>query len=458
RAGAPPAPAAPPSLLGNQRTAIVFIIDTTISMGPYIERARQVVRKVFDDVEKAGLSDRVAYGMVAFRNNLGKSPGLDYVTKVISDLRDGAQRAELEQALTQVHEAKASSHSFNEDAFAGVKTALDQLHWQPYASRIALVITDAGALRNDDPLAATGMNEAEMADLARAKDVKLMVLHLKTPAGTAHSRNNHAPAEAQYRALTKQEDKELGQFYFAIPAGSPEGGVNTYGQVTEAASAGMVRMVQATARGEMLPKPGPPPAKPENDPVKEMERKIAVLGYAMQLEFLGRRDQVHAPQVVRAYVSDMDLASPSSRPNFLITALLTKNQLSDLQQQLKIIVDNAIRTHQTGSKDFFQGIISAATQITRDPGGLSRAPGANLMQLGVLGEFLEGLPYKSSVQRMTEDRWYGMSVGEQAAFVSELRSKIRRYAEYHDDRDNWESFGAANPGDAVYRVPLAMLP
>ncbi|MCB2187645.1 MAG: VWA domain-containing protein [Deltaproteobacteria bacterium] len=468
---APAGPAGgPPANLHNQRTGIVFVIDTTISMGPYLERVHQVVRRVFDDVAKAGLADKVAFGMVAFRSNLQATPGLEYVTRVISDLKDGAQRALLERDLAQVGEAKVSSHSFNEDAFAGLKTALQDLSWQPYASRLVLLISDAGALRNDDPLSGTGLNENEVADLARSQGIKILALHLKTPAGLAHDRNNHAYAEEQYRALTKQDDQTLGQLYFPIQAGGADRGVASFGQVVETASAGMVRMVAATAKGETLPPPPPPAAAPASpakapaatpappDPVQEMQRKIAALGYAMQLEFLGQRDQVRAPEVRQAYVADMDLAAPTQKPNFVIAVLLTKNQLSDLQQRLKIILDNAIHTHQTGSKDFFQGILSAATQMTRDPAAFSRAPGANLRQLGVLGEFLEDLPYKSSVQRMTEEHWYSMSVGEQAAFIAELRSKIQRYAEYHDDRDNWEDFGGGNPGDAVYRVPLAMLP
>lgn len=450
-----PAAGKNPGNLDNLRTGIVFVIDTTISMGPYIERARQAVRTIYDQVQKAGLADKVAFGMVAYRNNLQKAPGLEYLAKVVSDLRDGTQRADLDRALAQVSEAKASSHSFDEDAFAGVKLALDQLNWQPYAGRLIYLISDAGALRNNDPLSATGLNEAEIANLARDKQVKIIALHLKTPAGAAHGRNNHATAEAQYRALTGQVDQDLGHLYQAIEAGQPGGGVDTYGQVVDAVSRQMVTLVEKTAKGEPMAKPS---AKPESDPVKEMQRKAAALGYAMQLEFLGRRDAVRAPHVVRAQVSDMDLSAPGSKPNFVITVLLTKNQLSDLQRQLKAIVDSAMHTKQTGSKDFFQGIVSASTQMSRDPSAFSRAPGANLAQLGVLGEFLNDLPYKSSVQRMTEERWYAMSVGEQTAFINDLRSKIRLYAEYHDDKDNWEGFGAANPGDAVYRVPLSMLP
>jgi len=79
-------------------------------------------------------------------------------------------------------------------------------------------------------------------------------------------------------------------------------------------------------------------------------------------------------------------------------------------------------------------------------------------ELGLLAEFLEGLPYKSDIMLLREEDWYRMSVGEQTAFINRLKSRLARYEEYDRDRSNWESFGQANAGDWVYRVPLSMLP
>ncbi|MCK5267402.1 MAG: VWA domain-containing protein, partial [Spirochaetes bacterium] len=96
------------------KTAIVFVIDTTISMKPYIDRTREAVRKIYDTIEKADLSDKVAFGLVAFRNSTKKTPGVEYVVRVVSDLRDGREREQFELALAQAQEAKISTHSFNE--------------------------------------------------------------------------------------------------------------------------------------------------------------------------------------------------------------------------------------------------------------------------------------------------------------------------------------------------------
>jgi serine/threonine-protein kinase PpkA len=437
------------------RTSIVFVIDTTISMKPYIDRTREVVRKIYDAIEAAGLADKVAFGLVAFRSSTEKTPKLGYVSKVLSDLRDGRQRVEFETALAGAEEAKVSSHSFNEDAFAGLKTALEKMNWTPYQSRIMLLITDAGPIRNDDPYSTTGMNEPEIADMAAAKGVKLFVLHLRTP--LAKRVNNIAYAEAKYRALTGQSNSAIGDLYLPIDASDTQTGVQTFGRVVEGVAAQMVQLVKATTAGERLQMPEQPASSDNGGVVAEAQRKAAILGYAMQLEYLGRRGKVKAPQVVTSWVSDMDLVRPDT-PSFRVTVLLTKNQLSDLYQRLKVILDQAQRTKRTGARDFFQGILSAAAQISRDPTQFSLKPNQNLGELGLLGEFLDDLPYRSSIMRLTEEDWYRMSVGEQQALVDDLKSKLRRYQQYNEDVSNWISFGATDPGDSYYRVPLSMMP
>lgn len=443
-------------LTGNSelRTGIVFVIDTTISMKPYIERTREAVRRIYDAIEKSGLSDKVAFGLVAFRSSVEKTPEVDYVSKVVSDLKDGGERLAFEAALANTREAEVSTHSFNEDAFAGLKTAVEDLNWKPYQSRLIFLITDAGAIRNDDLYSTTGMNEPEIADIAAAKGIKIFVLHIKTPLGQRV--NNHTYAEAQYKVLTGQADPSIGDLYVPVDARKTAEGVRTFGQLVEGVAVQMVELVRATSAGQRLQLPGQSLSESE-DVVAEAKRKAAILGYSMQLEYLGRRDEVKAPQLVTSWVSDMDLAQPDI-PSFTVTVLLTKNQLSDLYQRLKIILNQAQRTKRTGARDFFQGILSAAAQISRDPTQFSKRPQQNLGELGLLGEFLDDLPYRSSIMRLTEEDWYRMSVGQQQALVDNLKSKIKRYRQYHDDVDNWISFGATDPGDMIYRVPLSMMP
>jgi len=438
------------------KTAIAFVIDTTISMKPYIERTRESVRRIYTTIEKRGLTDKVAFGLVGYRNSMANAPELEYVSRVYSDLRKATDRDAFERALASMEEARVSTHSFNEDAFAGLKTALERLDWGPYHSRLIFLITDAGAIRNDDPYSSTGMNANAMADMAAAAKVKIFALHLKTPPGALETPNNHNYARKQYQTLTRQSDPTIGDLYVPIDAEDATAGVLGFGQVVEDVAGQMVALVQATASGQRLALDDVDLSKP-GDVAARAAKKAAILGYALQLDFLGRQGAGRVPRVVTSWVSDMDITRPDI-PTFEVTILLSKNQLSDLHHRLKIILDNAQRTKRTGARDFFQSILSAAAQTSRDPTRFSQRPNQNLGQLGFLAEFLDDLPYRSNIMRLTEEDWYRLSVGEQQAIVDDIKSKIRRYEAYHNDVANWVSFGPGEPGEAVYRVPLGMMP
>jgi len=439
-----------------QKTAIAFVIDTTISMNPYIQQSLNVIREVFDFIEKENLTDIVDFGIVTFRNSTEARPNIEYRTRIVSDFTSAKNRKNLENSLSQVREATASTHSFNEDSMAGIKEAVDNLSWNAYHSRLLVLITDAGPLPDTDSYLSTKMNPAAMSDHAATRNIWLTALHIRCPTGAKF--NDHVYAENAYRGLTRRSDNLEG--YIPINAPTPKQGAEEFGRATEVLAEGIARMARATSQGVQLQ---PPVAIPANNASpEERARYIAeAIGYAMQLDFLGQVRENQAPHVATAWIADMDLtllAQGRKVPAVDVAVLLNKNQLSDLQRQLQIIIDNAERTRNTDARDFFQSIRDASLQMVRDPSAFSQQPGKNLRELGVLGEFLEGLPYKSAVMLLQEDDWYRKSVGEQTAFINRLRSLIARYEEYDKDRDNWEGFGSPNAGDWVYPVPLAMLP
>jgi serine/threonine-protein kinase PpkA len=423
------------------KTAIVFVIDTTISMGPYIERTRQVVQRLYQAIEAANLMDKVSFGLVAYRNNIGKTPGLEYVVRTYATLQDGLDPERFLHLVKGVEPSKVSSHSYNEDAFAGIMTALDTMDWQGYGARIVFLITDAGPLRGNDPASQTRMNASEIQAAARDKQVKIFALHLKVPRWT----QNHAYAEAQYRTLTADPNPLLSDLYVPVPAAD----VDDFGAKVERIATIFTELVRDVSAGKVA---APSPESRTSDPAV----KARALGYAMYMDYLGRHRQTRAPELIKAWVVDRDLIHPKVEP-FQICVLLTKFQLNDLQQGLKLIVDAAKGTR-LHPKDFFEQLASAAALLSRDPSRLRERQFKNLYESGLLGEFLEGLPYRSHVLRLTLEQFLAWSFAEQQDFVDTLESKIKLYERFHNDTRNWVRFGSASPGDALYRVPLSTLP
>ncbi len=188
-----------------------------------------------------------------------------------------------------------SSHSFNEDAFAGIMQAVDEMDWSPYAGRVVLLVTDAGALRKNDPLGRTQMNEAEVRQAALRKGVKIYALHLRTPAG----KNNHGYAEQQYRSLTADANPKIADLYIPVAGGE----VNAFGNTVKEIGTVFADLVHDAGNRK--------PQAPRFDAAPSVASKSAAIGYAMQMEFLGRRDPVRAPQVVTAWTADRDLTNPA---------------------------------------------------------------------------------------------------------------------------------------------------
>lgn len=437
---------------GPPKTGIALVMDTSISMKPYIDQSLNVVRQIYDNIEKDKMADNVGFAVVAFRSSTKATPGLEYEARVVSDFATAKDRRSLEDKLSKVQEAKLSSHDFNEDSLAGVYKAVESLNWGDYSSRLILLISDAGPLKSGDKYASVSMGPSELNDLARQKGIWITALHVKSPGGA----KNHAYAEQSYRALSRLSGKRSN--YQAVAAPTPAEGARQFAAVAKTLASGMVDMVRNTAEGKIVTRPRE--EEPQKlSPEEQAARLAATLGYAMQLEYLGRTRENQAPSVVNSWIADMDLkrlAKGEQSPGVEVAVLLTKNQLNDLSVQIKAIIDNAERTKKTDSRDFFQGILSASTRMARDPNLPTQ--GKSLAELGVLAEFLEGLPYKSDIMLLREDDWYRMSVGEQTAFINRLKSRLARYEEFDRDRANWESFGQPDAGDWVYRVPLSMLP
>lgn len=421
------------------RTAVVLVVDTTVSMQPYIDQVRDVVHELQTRIAERGELDSVSFGLVGFRNSIKKTPGLEYVAKTLITLDQGRDPQRFLDMARQVKASTVSSHSFNEDAFAGVMQAVEGMDWSGYGGRIILLVTDAGALRKNDPFAATQMNEAEVRQAALGKQIKIYALHLRTDAG----KKTHAGAESQYRILTADANPRIGDLYTPVPGGD----VRKLGERVDEIGTVFANLVHQVRSNT-------PQAVPTLSSAPSLADKSAAVGYAMHMDFLGRKTASQAPQLVSAWTADRDLTNPAL-PAFQVCVMLTKLQLNDLQQSLKLIVDAARKT-QTSPKDFFQEIASASAYMSRDPQALRK--GGNLADGGILGEYLEGLPYRSKSLNMTQDLWLSLSVAEQEDFIDELDSKIRLYETFHNDVANWVRFGDAEPGDALYRVPLSTLP
>jgi hypothetical protein len=431
------------------KAAIVFVIDTTKSMDTYIARARQAVQKISKELtSNPALANRLSFGLIGYRNNLQKTPALEYLTRTFVDLSEGRDLAYFLRKAETVTATTVSSHSWDEDSFAGVLAAVNDLDWTPYGARYIIMFTDAGALRANDETASSRLDAQQIDRLLIDKNIGTFVLHLRTPAG----KRDHEFAASQYKAMT--EFPNLGHSYYEIDGGSVEQFGNVVDTVVEQLSVHLAKVAQ----GQIAPATsGGRNAKGRTEAIERARAQAAAMSRAMQVAYLGRVRGTQIPVVFDSWLADRDLEQPDLM-TVDVRVLLTKTQLSDLQQTMKLIIE-AAKKSEISPKDFFDQLRSAAASMSRDPTRVARAQNRKLADIGLIGEYLEDLPYRSKVMNIDRDTWENWSLGEQEAFVDEIDAKIRLYQRFHDDTGKWIALdGGKVPGDAVYPVPLDSLP
>jgi serine/threonine-protein kinase PpkA len=431
----------------DYRAGVVFVIDTTTSMGPYIDRTRRAVQRVYERLQASDLTDALSFGLVAFRDSIEATPELGYVSQVVATLEDGREPATFLGRVDAVQAAKTSSKGFNEDAYAGVLDAIESIDWDGYAGRFIVLITDAGARDAQDPLSLTRLSADRLRLLAQEQDqradgakIAIAVLHLKTPEG----RLTHELASSQYRALSRWGD--AGDWYFPVAGGS----VGEFGDQVDSLADALLAQLQQIREGRLI-------EVPEEGAASTLERRTALVGRAMQLAYLGRKTGSRAPRLIDAWVSDRDLLDPTIR-GLEVRVLMTKNQLSNLQETLEEIFAAATRTTMS-AKDFFLQLRGAAATLARSPEQVTPPQVRRLADVGLVGEWLDDLPYASQIMNLTEARWLRLSYAQQQEVLDVIEEKIRLYQRIHDDTDRWVDLdGRATKGEAVTTVPLDALP
>jgi len=430
--------------------AVVFVIDTTISMNPYIERTREAVKRIYQTVEKEKLQNQVKFGLVAFRSNVKAAPGLEYVSKLVvnpAEVKDGKDFIEKTEK-DNLQQARVSSPLFDEDSYAGVMKALDNIPWNQFGARYIVLITDAGAIDGDNPLSSTGFNAEQVRLEAQYRGVAIYALHLKTPSGI----KNHSTAEIQYKNLTHNNllNKPL---YYPVNAGD----VGEFGNMLDRLSSAITSQVKAAYRGDMAAGSALTADKNYGKEKKQtLDDDAELLGYAMRLAWLGEQNSSKAPPVFKAWISDRDFTH-QEKPTTDVRVLLTKSQLSDLAELVKQIAD-AANDGLISPTDMFERLRQVAATMGKDPNQL-QDKNLKLNQMGLMAEYLEGLPYLSEVLNLDEDTWKSMSGLEQEKFIRRLTTKLRYYQRYNADVDRWVSLApGSDPREHVYPVPLEALP
>ncbi|WP_425092551.1 vWA domain-containing protein [Tropicimonas sp. S265A] len=424
---------------GEFDVGIVFVLDTTQSMEPYIAATQEVLQNTVRDISGTEIGNLVNFGAVGFRDSTDAVPDLEYRTKTLLPLTRRQDQTPVIAAIATTEVARANSPGFNEDSLAGVEDAIDQIDWDqlgvgdPIDARYVILVTDAGPKDPRDPNARSEIGVAELQADAEGRNIVVMTLHLKTSAGQG---GNHAYAADRYRTLSRFAGRE---YYFPIEGGSRDAFADTAQRLVTALT-DHVRV----ARGEESVLPD-----------SEAGEDLLALGRAMRLAYLGATRGTQAPSVIEGWVSDKAVESPREtviEPRLLVT----KNELATMAE----LLDNLVRLGEQSrdSQDaysFFGQVRGVIADMAQNP---DRLVNPDTETLGGALEYLERLPYQSQLLQMTEDRW-GQSAMLRRSVIDGMRQKLTQYRKWLFDPSVWTAlYEGAPDGELVYAMPFDVLP
>ena len=419
---------------------IVFVLDTTSSMRNYIALTQRVLENTVQRIAGTEIGELVNFGVVGFRDSTDAVPDLEYRTKILANLERRDDEAPVLAALAEATDVTlVSSPGFNEDSLAGVEDAIDKIDWEqsvngggPVNARYVILVTDAGPKDPRDPNARSPIGPSELQAEAEERNVALMTLHLKTPGGSG----THEYAADAYRELSRFGDRS---FYFPIEDGSEE------------AFEGVANRLVTAITDHVRKLQGEETVAPE----AETDENLKGLFDAMELAWLGDRNNTRPPDVITGWVSDKAVEAPrklSIEPRLLIT----KNEMATMAKLLEDLVRLAEQSGDAEEMQSFHGQIQTTIEkVVTNPDMLSESSSD---EIGASLEYLDRLPYRSTILRMTEDRWL-QSAMMRRDVIDGLRQKLTQYRKWLFDAGVWTPpYEGAPDGEHVYAMPFDVLP
>jgi len=260
----------------------------------------------------------------------------------------------------------------------------------------------------------------------------------------------------QFRIISTFSDGSGRDLYVGIEAGDPTSFQNAVNKVSDNIISQITKdrayfVEELKRKEEELAQ-----AKSEEDKKRlQQELNALLVGLAIKLEYFGKLENTTAPKAFEAWVADKDFRDQTV-PILDIRLLLSKNQLSDLREAMRRILEVA-NQGQISADDFFAQLQAAAAAMGRSPDKIAQA--ATLEELGLVGEYLDDLPFRSQTMNISQEIWVQFTISQQQEFIDRIGSKLKLLELFHDDTDNWVLLsGRKDAGDAFYPVPLSALP
>lgn len=442
---------------------VLFVMDTTISMQPYIDATLSAIRDMTRlATEDPDVAKKLRFGLMAYRDSATDIPKLEYLVKNFTP--DLLPVDKFEQVLATVKAAPVGSKDYNEDVFSGIDKGIHETKWGPNSLRFIILVGDAPSHQPGHPWNFSGQSASTLRSIADDKKVYILAMHIKDPEAARF----HELTETQFKTLSRNRGLEGESSYWSVSSKDVAAFQAAAKAVAETLAATLKEAKQMASASAAPAAPAAPPtseaaptapaapAAPaasagQPDPAALAKR----MGRAALVEWIGKASGAQAPRDIIAWAVDKDLLDPAVQ-SMDVRLLINKRQLDSLRSILKQILE-AGRRGQIGGEDFFTALQATAATTARNPDQIRNAK--SMGETGLVPSFLKGLPYKSRIMAMDNQLWSSWSPDEQDEFLNEVEAKIQAYSAIHDNPQGWIQLNKGDdPDENVYPIRLELLP
>ena len=427
--------------LKDFKIGLVFVMDTTASMTNYIKYTRETIREVYKKLKKDGTVGNVTFGLVGYRDYVSGCPQKpEYVTRIYQDLDPDMAPETVLKNLETVN--VGSTCGFQEDMYAGLKTAVDDMNWQPFqdGAKFIVVITDASAREPGDPHSMVDAYDAErLRFVIKNKDIQVFPLYLRTP--EAEKRGDFKRGKAQF------EKQEWGKSRLqVIPGQDADAFKRKIGGFVNAVSTA----VSAAVHGQM-------PEREESNPGEQTRLEDLVVNeiFKAQMKYLGRQSGADTQAYFRGWVSKIDLTLPEKGHDAVKGYyLLSRNQLNDLSKRVQEII-TLFDARENDPESLRRKMVEMASNYGTDP---------NMREINILGDtgvlpdYLAKLPYKSTIMSLSADDWASRGADQKQKTLEHLKRRLLIYRTINKDSENWIDLGEGQRELEVFPIPIEEFP
>lgn len=452
---------------------IVWVIDTTVSMRPYIEETLDLIRTASTKMAENHPDNIILnFGVWGYRDSVEDISKIGYTTKNYTPELVGIH--DFIDVLSSVKVTEVDSVDYPEDMFSGVSDALEKTAWSSEGIKLIVLVGDAPSHQSGHKWNLSYQNEETLRSLADDSSTYIAALHINNP----KAEKFHELATIQYQTLSSNPGSKDSYAFQEILSTDREAfkesanrlanefikNTNSLRQVNEVVSEAKTPVdenLTPAAKGEL--------AFNDKDDLVDIDEVIpevpmtdtSMTGMANRMfraamiEWIGSQTEAKAPRDIVAWAIDKDLENPDI-PSLEVRLLINKRQLDSLATIIKSII-RAGFTGQIGGEDFFTSLQAATATIARDPNMVKQAK--RMAETGLVPEFLEGLPYQSQLMAITNELWSSWSADEQSEFINALDAKVEAYKKIHDTPEGWIPLNKGDDIDKyVYPISLDLLP